>query len=290
MSLLSLVHTKKSNLNSIKKAISKSINLINFHFKKNPEKVIIKPNMCYYFDPSTGQVTDPNFVSAIIDIFREFFSSNIEISIVESDASAMKCKYAFRMLGYDKIANDKKVKLVNLSNEKSKKIELIISDKIYKLNIPYIFQECDLLINVPKMKYMDIVKFSCALKNIFGCNAYQKKSIYHNVLNEVIVNMNKIIKSDLVIVDGIIVNGLSTRRLGLVMTSRDPVAIDAAASKIVGLNPKSVKYITLASKEGLGNPRYIAMGENLNYFKELFPKRNKMDLRRLIGSILRVNF
>ena len=288
MSLLGLVHTKKSDLNSIKNAISESISLINFDLKKNPEKVIIKPNMCYYFDPSTGMVTDPNFVSAIIDILRERFSSDIEISVVESDASAMKCKHAFRILGYNKMAREKNFRLINLSKEKSEKIELIIDGKSYNLLIPYIFQESDLFVNVPKIKYMNTTKISCALKNIFGCNAYPRKSIYHEVLNEFIVALNKLIKSDLVIVDGIIANGfkLETRRLGLVMTSRDPVAIDAAASKIAGLNPKSVKTVTLAAREELGNPKYIALGEDLNYFKKRFPKkRRRDDLRRYIGSI-----
>lgn len=288
MSLLSLVSTKKSDSNSIKNAISKSINLINFNLTKNPEKVIIKPNLCYYWDPSTGQVTDPNFVSSLIDVLRKRLSSNIEISIVESDASAMKCKHAFRILGYDKLAKEKNVNLINLSKEKSEKIELFIKGKNYKVLIPRILQESDLLVNVPQIKYMHTTKISCALKNIFGCNAYPRKSIYHEVLNEFIVAINKIIKSDLVIVDGIIVNGyrLSTRRLGLVMTSRDPVAIDAAASKIAGFNPKSVRTITLAHIEGLGNPKYIAMGEELNYFKDLFPKKRiKDDVRILFNSI-----
>ena len=182
----------------------------------------------------------------------------------------------------------KKINLINLSKEESEEKKLTIKGKNYKVLVPYIFKESDLLINVPKIKYMEGTKISCALKNIFGCNAYQKKSIYHKVLNNFIVEMNKLIKSDLVIVDGIIVNGyrLSTRRLGLVMTSRDPVAIDSAASKIAGLNPKSVKTITLAFKEELGNPRYKIMGEDLNYFKELFPKKTiKDDVRRIINSI-----
>ena len=53
--------------------------------------------------------------------------------------------------------------------------------------------------------------------------------------------------------DGNIVAGTGTRRLGLVMASRDPVAIDAAAAKIAGVNPNSIEYIQLARKEGLGN-------------------------------------
>jgi len=34
------------------------------------------------------------------------------------------------------------------------------------------------------------------------------------------------------------------------MASRDPVALDVAAVKIAGVNPKSVRHILLANKEG----------------------------------------
>ena len=44
----------------------------------------------------------------------------MDIAIVESDASAMRCKYAFSMLGYEKLAKEKNVRLVNLSEDESR--------------------------------------------------------------------------------------------------------------------------------------------------------------------------
>jgi uncharacterized protein (DUF362 family) len=94
LSLVSLVQVKDSN---ITQAIKDSLDLINYKFPENVKSVVIKPNLCYYWDYSTGQTTDPRFVAALINLIRDEISSSVEISIVESDASAMKCKYAFRM-------------------------------------------------------------------------------------------------------------------------------------------------------------------------------------------------
>jgi uncharacterized protein (DUF362 family) len=58
------------------------------------------------------------------------------------------------------------------------------------------------------------------------------------------------------------------------MASRDPVAIDVAAAKIAGVNPKTIRYIQLAHKEGLGNTTFIPKGEPLNYFKARYPKKS----------------
>lgn len=286
MSLVSLVYTKKSDKTSFRKTIERSLDLIRFDFKRNCKRVVIKPNLCYYYDYSTGETTDPKFVSALIDVLRENLSSNPEISVVESDASAMKCKHVFKMLSYEKMAREKGVTLVNLSKEESRNVEIKISDKHFRFLIPQTLHEANLLVNVPKIKYMKGPKITCALKNIYGCNAYPKKLIYHRALNEAIVGINKLIKTDLVVVDGIIATGIYTKRLGLVMASEDPVAIDAAASRIMGLNPKSVKQIVLASKEGIGKIRFTQKGESLSHFKDLFPrKRTKDKLRSILASV-----
>ena len=76
--------------------------------------------MCYYLDCSTGETTDPKFVGAFIDLIREKISPDLDIAIVESDASAMKCKYAFRMLGFEKLAQEKNVRLLNLSEARKR--------------------------------------------------------------------------------------------------------------------------------------------------------------------------
>jgi len=286
MSLVSIVQAEEMDLLSYKKAIEKSLNHLEFSFNKRFNKILVKPNLCYYYDYSTGETTDPKFVGILIDVLRDRFSQNLDISIVESDASAMRCRYVFKMLGYEKLAKDKDVRLVNLSKQKSKIVEIKINNKNLSLYIPEIINESDILINVPKIKYQFGTKITCALKNIYGCNAYQKKYVYHDYLDEAIVGLNKVIKSDLVIVDGIISTGILTKKLGMVISSEDTVAIDSVASKILGFNPKSIKHIVLASKEGLGKMQYKIIGEELSYIESIFPKkRMKNKIREFFSNI-----
>ena len=271
MSLVSFVKVEKEA--EIKKGILDALDLIQYKLPTNIKSIVIKPNMCYYWDYSTGQTTDPKFVAALIEILRDQITRDVNISIVESDASAMKCKYAFKLLGYEKMVKKHNVKLINLSEDDGKKIEVIAGDERFHFMVPKTIQNADLRINVPKIKYMLYTKMSCALKNIFGCNPYRQKFRYHHKLDQAIVALNKAMKFDLCILDGIIVSGSEPRKLGLVMASQDPVAIDVAASKIVGINPKSVRHIMLAYSEGIGSPYFIPKGMDLHYFEKKYPKR-----------------
>ena len=273
MSLVGLVECKTRNVDSIKRAVKEAFRLIDYKLPK-AEKIVIKPNMCYYWDWSTGQTTDPVFVAALIGLFREEISSNVKISIVESDASAMKCKYAFKYLGYEKLARDCDVDLVNLSAVEAEKAVVKVADEVFEFMVPKIIRDSDLCVNVPKMKYMSFTKISAALKNIYGCNPYPNKFEYHSKLDKVIVALNKVMPFDLHVLDGLTVCGSKTLRLGLVMASQDPVAIDSVAAKIMGVNPKSVAHLRLAEKEGLGKTSFVVKGVDIDCFRRRFPRRS----------------
>jgi uncharacterized protein (DUF362 family) len=145
----------------------------------------------------------------------------------------------------------------------------------YQFLVPQIIQNADLRINTPKIKYtMKGIEITCALKNIYGCNPYPLKFKYHSQLGKVIVALNKAMKFDLCIIDGNVVSGIQPRKMGLVMASRDHVAIDVAAAKIAGLNPTGIKYLKLAKREGLGSFRFIQKGVPLEQFKAMYPKKN----------------
>ena len=287
MDYVSFTKIEEDTVDSMTQAISEGLDLINYSFKKDATNIVIKPNLCYYWDWTTGQTTDPRFMAALINLIRKDISPDVSISIVESDASAMKCKYAFRMLGYEKLARDYDVRLVNLSKESCNAKNVSVGGSPFEVMVPDAIQKADLKINVSKIKYtMEPIKLTCALKNIFGCNPYPKKFKYHPQLGEVIVAMNKAMNFDLVLIDGNIVSGIQPRRMGLVMASKDPVAVDAAAAKIAGINPNSMKYVKLASKEGLGNTSYISKGTPINYFSTMYPR--KTIKKKLMGRAFTV--
>lgn len=274
MSIVGLTRIQNANPNPLKQAIAESLNLIDYKFNKNVKKILLKPNLCYYWDSSTGQTSDPRFVGELIDFLREQTAPDVDISIIESDASAMRCKYAYRMLGFERLAQEKKVPLINLTDEPSTETQVTVNGKPYSFQVPNIIKEADLRINLPKIKYtVDPIKITCALKNLYGCNPAPKKYKLHNDLGNVIVALNKAMPFDLVIIDSNIASGIQPRRISLMMASTDPVAVDVAAAKIAWLNPESIPYLRLAEKEGVGNRWFIERGVRLEEFKALYPKK-----------------
>ena len=285
MSLVSCVRVHDTNSKYLITAIHRSLDLISFDFDRAIKKVVIKPNLCYYSDYSTGRTTNPLFVSAIIDILREHISSDVEVSIVESDATAMKCRYAFRFLGYEKMAKEKQVALVNLTADEFKEIQVNTAKKQFRFKLPETIARADLLINVPVPKLHDLTKITCALKNVYGCNPYPRKVRLHPYLDDAIVCLNKVMKFDLCLVDATIVLGITPAKLGLVIASRDPVATDVVVSEIMGVNPTKVRHIMLAFKEGVGNIRFTIRGDRLPISKKRVLRGNRASqIRRFVYS------
>ena len=159
-------------------AVENTFDLLGIHLNHN--KIVIKPNLCYYWDYSTGQTTDPRIVSAIIDVLRERAGGDINICIAESDASAMKTRHSFKMLGYSKLAAEKNVELVNLSEGEIVNKEVEIAGDLFSLPVNQILIDSDFIVNVPTLKTHREIGFTCALKNMFGVISKPRKYSYHN--------------------------------------------------------------------------------------------------------------
>jgi uncharacterized protein (DUF362 family) len=259
----------------IRKAVGEALDLIGFEPRGSVKSIDVKANLCYYWPASTGYTTDPIVVGGIIDCMRERYGKDVRIRVVEADGTAMRTKYAFLMLGYEKLAREKNVELFNLSMDKTCEEKACVNGHEITFQIPLSLLKSDLFINVPKLKMMRETKITCAMKNIYGCIAYPRKIIYHPVLHEAIVGINKILRPDLTIVDGLVALGRFPIKLGLIMAGKDPFSVDWVASQIMGFDPSKIKFLKIAIKEKLGNLDGIkTYGENIVSFKRVFPKEN----------------
>jgi len=272
-SLVSLVQVQ--NANETKSAILKALSLINFKFGKNVKEVVIKPNLCYYWAASTGYTTDPRLIAGIIDAIHENYGKDLDIKVVESDATAMRTKHVFQMLGYTKLAEEKNVELFNLSKGILEERKVKVNGKELTFKVPKLLLDADLFINVPKLKTMREVTITCGLKNLFGCIGSPRKIVYHPHLNEAIVGISQVLKPHLTIVDGLVALGKFPVKLGLIMASIDTFSVDWVAAKIMGYNPSKIKYLKIAMKERVASPKRITIrGESIENFKRIFPKVN----------------
>lgn len=271
----------RSSVDGIKESISQALDLIDFKPKDLVKNVDIKVNLCYYWQAATGYTTDPRVVAGLIDCVRERCGNDVRIRVVEADASAMRTKHAFPMLGYEKLAKEKKVELFNLSNGEILQEKVNVNGREIAYQVPASLMKSDLFINVPKLKIMRETKITCALKNIYGCIAFPRKIVYHPFLNEAIVGINKILHPHLTVVDGIVALGRFPIELDLIMASKDAFSVDWVASEIIGYNPAKVKFLKIAMEEKLGDTQNLATrGESVVTFKHIFPRENFFSSRR----------
>jgi hypothetical protein len=79
-------------------------------------------------------------------------------------------------------------------------------------------------------------------------------------MSECIADINLAMRPKLAVVDAIrAMEGIGPgramskiRRLGLVITGYDPVAVDATCCRLAGVEPREVKHVILAARHGLG--------------------------------------
>jgi uncharacterized protein (DUF362 family) len=261
-------------------AIAKATGLVDFHPPSPVKSIIIKANLCYYWNASTGQTTDPLLVGAMIDYLRDIYGNDVGIKIAEADASAMKTSLAFPLLGYTRLAKQKGVELFNLSQDEVSEEEVQINGHKIALKVPQSLVKSDLFINMPKLKVMRATHITCAMKNLFGAIAFPRKVTYHPVLAETIVAINKFLKPHLNLVDGIVGLGNYPIKLNLLMAGQNSFAVDYVAAQVMGYNPSKVKFLNLAAKEFKENPKEISVvGERIESFRKDFPTENTRTAR-----------
>jgi len=265
--------SSKSGHSDLKRSIVKAFDLIGFKPEKKLKTVVIKPNLNYYWEASTGNTTDPRVVGALIDYLRDGYGKDLDIKIAEADATAMRTKHVFTMLGYEKLAETKNVGLFNLCSDVLKKERVQVNGINLEFDVPQSLVNADLFINVPKVKTLRVTKITCAMKNLFGCIAVIRKFQYHKNLSEAIVGINKILRPDVTLVDGLVALGQYPVKLDLIMAGVDPFSVDWIVAQIIGYNPKTVSFLKVALNENLGDLSGISTcGEDLNRFKKKIPK------------------
>ncbi|UCC33802.1 MAG: DUF362 domain-containing protein, partial [Candidatus Bathyarchaeota archaeon] len=133
-------------------------------------------------------------------------------------------------------------------------------------------------------------KVTCALKNVFGAIAKPHKFSFHPSIFRTIVAANKIINSDLVLVDALIALGDRPKIMKTLLLGQNALAMDCAASRIMGFNPQSVGYLRLARREGLGdgNESEIIGEASLEELKRRFPRASYWKQRISWGLQLRI--
>ncbi|MFN2165836.1 MAG: DUF362 domain-containing protein, partial [Anaerolineae bacterium] len=122
--------------------------------------------------------------------------------------------------------------------------------------------ECDLVISVPKLKTHGLMRYTGAVKNLFGTVPGTIKAGYHVKLQtaerfaEMLLDLVTFVKPVLTVMDAIVGmdgDGPAAGQpfpIGAILAAPDPVALDVAAVALVGHNPASVPTVAGAAARG----------------------------------------
>ena len=220
-----------------------------------PENALIgiKPNLIVAKPSASGATTDPRIVDGIITYLKENGRSNI--IILEGSWVGDKTSRAFKICGYEKIAKKHGIELVDLQKDsgsalKVEDLTLFVCRKAL---------EVDYMINVPVLKGHCQTKMTVSLKNMKGCIPNSEKRRYHTLgIHKPVACLNKVLKTDLIIVDGIIGDldfeeGGTPVNMNRMIAGRDPVLVDSYCASLMGHNKNDIEYIKIAEKLKIGS-------------------------------------
>jgi uncharacterized protein (DUF362 family) len=216
-------------------------------------RVVVKPNLC---TERPEQIHTANTSLGVLRaVCRTLQERTSRITVVESDGSRYKAEAAFENAGVYRLADDLGLAVLNLSKD-----ELVpLSDPRLKgFGMARTWMEADAFVTLPVLKTHATTVFTGALKNQWGCIPRYDRLLLHKHLDRLIGDINRIRPVTLALMDGLVgmqgrgpINGYPIN-LNVLLASRDPVALDAVAMRLVGLNPATSKHVVHAAGIGLG--------------------------------------
>ena len=236
-------------------------------------KVVVKPNLC----AADKKVMPAANVSPelVASVCRIISTKSKNVFIGESDGMRHKAEEALENSGMYKIADELGIKTINFSKDELVPVDVGILEG-WRMSKTLL--EADVVVTLPTLKTHASFVFTGAMKNQWGCIPRYDRCLLHHHFDRVVNDINRLLNLQIAVMDGIMdMEGRGPAmgnpvRMDLLLASNDVVAIDAAAMRLIGLDPYSASYIALAEEEGLGRVAQdrISIDGDFERFKTVF--------------------
>ncbi len=228
------------------------------------QRVVIKPNIVSEHGLKDGIyrggiVTDPRLVRALVEIMLPRAGQIIIAegsSINRSETAKMFEHYAYSQIVQ---LDPAKISLLDLNQDESREKQVPAGKRMSSRQIPLTLEQADVIISMPVMKIHFAALVSLGLKNLQGAVPPLEKYMSHFFgLWQSLININQLVRPDLTIIDGLYgqegfgpISG-TPRQMDVLLAGTNPVAVDAVATRVMGLDPAQVPVCFLAYLQGLG--------------------------------------
>ncbi|MGD9110156.1 MAG: DUF362 domain-containing protein [Phycisphaerales bacterium] len=164
----------------------------------------------------------------------------------------------YKKHGYTTLAKKHGIRLIDFNTEKTVRLKRSDTFVLKEFYLPQVARDA-FIISLPVLKDHSFTETTVAMKNMFGLapkpyykSSWNKSKLHSPSTHKSVVDVCLYKKPDLSIVDastalkGMHLSG-THKKIGLILASFDPVAVDAVASELLGHNPGELEYLHLAN-------------------------------------------
>lgn len=267
MSQVALVRCEQYELDRVRASVRRSVDLLGGmrRYVTPGARVLIKPNLLQASAPAEAIVTHPAVVQATIELVQE---AGGRVSIGDSPIGPFmksRLRRVYEASGMKEVAQTTGAAL-NFDTEAMTQAHPS-GYLIKRLEVGRYVVESDVVISLSKLKTHGFMRFTGAIKNLFGVIPGTIKTGYHAKLvtaerfATMLLDVTDFVRPALHIMDAVVGmdgDGPSAGRpfpIGAILASTDGVALDLAATELVGIEPLSVPVLKVAAQLGLTSGR-----------------------------------
>lgn len=225
-------------------------------FVRPNQTVGVKPNIAWDVEPERAANTNPLLVRRIVEQCRAAGAKTVYVF----DNTCDNWRRSYRTSGMEQAVRDAGGTLVAAENERYYQPVKVGGRRLAEAKEHELILGSDVFINVPVLKDHGGATLTVAMKNLMGI-IWDRRDWHRNDLHQCIADFAAYRRPDLNVVDAYRVlahngpRGVSVRdvtEMRSLLIARDMVTADAAAARLLGLNPDQVGYIRLAAAQGVG--------------------------------------
>jgi len=226
-------------------------------FVKPGQTVGLKPNIGWDAPPERGADTHPELVAQLVRRCLEAGAKSVSVF----DNPCDQWQLTYEHSGIAQAARDAGAHVVNGRDESLyREVEIPHGVELKRARVHSLFLDSDVLLNVPVLKHHSGAGMTAAMKNLMGA-VWDRRFYHQHNLHQAIADFLTLRRPTLNVLDAyhpMVRNGPRGKttadlvEMRTLLASSDAVALDAAAAKLLGLEPAKVAHIRIADEMKLG--------------------------------------
>lgn len=223
------------------------------------DKVVLKPNMGWDRSPEQGANTHPIVMKTLAELALDAGASKVRV-FDHTCNEKRRCYANSGIITALKSIGDKRISWEHIDPRKFVPVDIKQGKSLKRWEIYKDALAADCYINVPVAKHHGLSRLSLGLKNSMGIIGGNRGKLHHD-LGQQLADLATVVQSKLTVIDAtrmLLRNGPQGGRVSdvkvanTVIASIDPVASDAYATTLFGLQPGDIDSTVAANKMGLG--------------------------------------